>query len=83
MYTIDHTFSYGSKKFICACTKSSAHAHGTKIRDGNVKLLETTMGSQGNGWFTTDLQGRIWTSDGEPRTGMSTRGLPKAKWPVM
>ena len=25
---------------------------------------------QGNGWFATDSQGRIRTSDGDPRTGM-------------
>ena len=31
MYTVDHTFGYRSKKFMCTCTKSSAHAHGTEL----------------------------------------------------
>ena len=59
MYTVDHTFGYRSKKLICACAKSSAHAHGTKIRGRK----------QGNGRFATDLQGFVRTSDGDPRTG--------------
>ena len=62
MYTMDHTFGYHSKKFICACVKLSAHAHGTEIRGGN-------QDAQGNGQFTTDSQGCKWTSGGDPRTG--------------
>ena len=29
-YTVDHSFSYRSKKFTCACMASSAHAHSLK-----------------------------------------------------
>ena len=45
MYTVDHTFCYRSTKFICACAKSSADAHGTKIRDGNLMddVLQKTV----------------------------------------
>ena len=50
-------------KLTCACVKSSAHAHGTKTRGGNFKQFN------GNGRFTTDLQGRLRTSDGDQRTG--------------
>ena len=36
------------KRFLCllgyVCPKSSKHAHGTKMRGGNLKLLETTVG---------------------------------------
>ena len=39
MYTVDHTFVYHSKKFICTCAKLAAHAHGTEIR-GNLKLFK-------------------------------------------
>ena len=44
MYTMDHTFSYHSKNFIYARAKSSVRAHGSEIRGGNLKLLETTVG---------------------------------------
>ena len=44
MYTMEHTFGYQSKKFTCACVKSSAHAHNTKIRVGNYKYFETSVG---------------------------------------
>ena len=30
MYIVEHTFGHRSKKFICACTESSTHAHSTK-----------------------------------------------------
>ena len=69
MYTMDHTFNYRSKKLIHACTKSSAHVHGTKIRVRNLKILEELLDAQGNGWFATDSQSRIQMSDGDPRTG--------------
>ena len=29
IYTVDHPFGYCSKKFICACAKTSTHAQGT------------------------------------------------------
>ena len=32
MYTVDHTFGYCSKEFICTCAKSSVHAHDTEFR---------------------------------------------------
>ena len=70
MYTVDHTCSYRGKKFIHVCAKSSAHAHSTEIRGGNWKLLETIVGLAGNGQIATDSQGRIRSSDGNPRTGM-------------
>ena len=44
MYTVGHTFSYCSQKFIHACAKSSAHAHGTKIRGGIFKRFKTFLG---------------------------------------
>ena len=43
MYTVDHTFRYRTKKFICACAKSSAHVHGTEFRGGNIKHLKTSV----------------------------------------
>ena len=48
MYTVDHTFIYHSKKFVGACAKSSALAHGSKIRGRNLKLLETTVKLEGS-----------------------------------
>ena len=42
-YTVDHTFSYRSKKFINACAKSSVHAHITEIRDRNFKHFKTSI----------------------------------------
>ena len=69
MYTMDHTFSNRSQKFICACEKSSTHAHGTEIRGGKFKYLKLRKDSQGNGQFATELQGSIWISDGNPRRG--------------
>ena len=44
MYTVDNNFGYRSKKFICTCTKSSAHALGTEIRGGNFKHFKTCVG---------------------------------------
>ena len=41
MYNVDHTFSYPSKKFICACVKLSVHADGTEFRGGHVKFMKT------------------------------------------
>ena len=77
MYTMDHTFTYHRKKFIHVCAKSSAHAHGIKIRGGNMKLWRQPPELQGNGWFTTDWQIHIQTSDGNPRTGtFSAHVLP-------
>ena len=67
MYTVDPLLVTVVKN---SCTKSSAHAHGAEIRGVNVKLLETSMElMQGYGRFSTDLQGRIWTSDDDSRTG--------------
>ena len=40
MYTMDHTFGYRSKKLICACVKSSAHAHDTEIRGQKFETFE-------------------------------------------
>ena len=37
IYTVDHTFGYHSKKFICS--HSSPHTHGTEFRGGNFKPL--------------------------------------------
>ena len=44
LYTVDHTFGYHSKKFICTCAKSSAHAHGTKFRGGNFINFKISIG---------------------------------------
>ena len=41
---MDHTFGYHCKKFTYACTESSAHAHGSEIRNGHFKLFKTSMG---------------------------------------
>ena len=68
MYTVEHTLGYHSQKFIRACTKLPAHAHGTKIRGGNFKWFKNFCKTS-NGWFATDLQDRIQMSDGDPRTG--------------
>ena len=57
-------------KVICACAKSSAHAHGTKIRGGNFKQFKTFVGVVADGRFATDLQCRLQTSDDDPRTGI-------------
>ena len=38
IYTVDHTFSYCSKKFICACSHSSANAHSTIFRGRNLNI---------------------------------------------
>ena len=70
MYTVDHIFGYRSQTLIRACVKSSAHAHGTEIRGGNLKnFWKQSRDAQGNGWFATDSQGRIWTLDSDSRTG--------------
>ena len=42
--TMDHTFSYCSKKFLCTCLHSSAYAHSEVVRDGNFKHLKASMG---------------------------------------
>ena len=44
VYTVDHTFGYHSQKLICACVKSSVHAHGTEIRGGNSEQFKTSVG---------------------------------------
>ena len=44
MYTVDHTFSYRRRKFICTCMKLSAHAHGNKIRGEKFKYFKTSVG---------------------------------------
>ena len=47
--------------------KSLAHAH-KEIRSGNSLKLPWDL--QGNGQFTTESQGPLQMSDGDPRTGM-------------
>ena len=48
MYTVDHTFGYRSKKFICACMDSSTHAHDTKSEAGIFKNNSGTRKEMGN-----------------------------------
>ena len=60
-YTVDHTFGYPIQKFIRACTKLSAHAHGTEIRSKNFKGFKTFEECQGHGQFATNLQSCIQT----------------------
>ena len=43
-YSVIYTFSYYSKKFICVCSHSSVHAHGTKFRVGNFKHSKISAG---------------------------------------
>ena len=43
MYTVDYTSGYRSKKFICECMKSSAHAHCAEFRSGNFKHFKTSV----------------------------------------
>ena len=44
IYSMDHTFSYRSKKFICASSLSPMHTHGSEIRGGNFKHFKTSIG---------------------------------------
>ena len=41
-----------------------------------VNSLKLSYCMQGNGQFATDSQGRLWTSDGGPRTGMFHQTWP-------
>ena len=67
---MDHTFSYRRKKFICAYSESSAHAHGTKFRGRNFQHFKISVGrTKGNGRFATDPQVRKQMSDSDTRTG--------------
>ena len=43
IYTIDYTFSYRSKKFMCTCSHSSVLAHSTKFRGRNVKHFKISV----------------------------------------
>ena len=70
MYTVDLTFSYRCRNFICTSLKSSAHAHGTEVRGRNFNSLKLPQDLQGNGRFATDSEGHLRTSNGNPRTGM-------------
>ena len=40
---MDYTFSYSSRKFICAYSYSSVHAHGEAVRGGNFKHFKTSV----------------------------------------
>ena len=71
MYTVDYTFSYRNKKFICACSDSSANAHGMKFRGGNLNILKLSKDAQGNGRFAIESQGRTLISDSSQRMGIS------------
>ena len=53
IYTEDYTFSYHSKKFICACSHYSAHAHVTNSEVENLNVLKLPLDAQGNGRFPT------------------------------
>ena len=57
-------------KFICACTKSSEHAHGTKFRGGNFKHFKTSLRPHkvmdGPATDSQDCK----RNSGDPRTGM-------------
>ena len=55
--TLEYTYSYRTKKFICTCSHSSVHAQGTKFRGGNCKHFDTSIGR--NRRSTTTSQGRI------------------------
>ena len=63
IYTVDHTFSYSSKKFICICS----HSSGMPTLS-NFKYFKTSVGCA-NGWFSTDSRVCKWTSGSDPRTG--------------
>ena len=66
MYTVDQTLGSHSHKVIHTRMKSPVHVHGT---ESEVEILNSFKTSIGNGWFATDPQGRIQTSDSGPRTG--------------
>ena len=40
MYTVDHTFGYRNKKFICAYMESSIHAHFMKSAMKMLNILK-------------------------------------------
>ena len=56
MYTVDHTFTYSSEKFLCACAESSMHAHTTK---SDMQILKLPLKMIGNGFFATVYKGAI------------------------
>ena len=58
-----YTFSYNSKKLICTCSHSSAHANVTIFKGGNFKHFKIPVDPQGNRHFATVTQFDIRTSD--------------------
>ena len=48
IYTVDHTFSYYSKKFICACLHLCVHVHSSEFRGRNIKHFKTLVEWQGD-----------------------------------
>ena len=43
--------SYRRKKFICACSHSSAHVHGSEFRGGNFKRFKNKIERSGSGHY--------------------------------
>ena len=49
MYTVDHTFSYHSKKFIRACAELSMLAHSMNSEAEILNILKLSWDLQGDG----------------------------------
>ena len=43
IYTMDHSFRYHSKKFICTCSDLPSHAHGSQFRGRSFKHFKTSV----------------------------------------
>ena len=75
IYTVDYTFRYRSKKYLCACLLSSTHAHGgSKIGGTDLKHFKTSVGRTRSlrHWLTslqTDIRQWSKVKDVSPKAG--------------